>query len=98
MPQVRLDVVGWLPQAMGGAAGRLCLDETVEPGMSLGQFLRALAQRYPELKQAMFQTEGEYAGLMNVVLNDRLLSLPREEEISLRDGDTVLLVPAYAGG
>ncbi len=96
--RVRLEVVGWLPQAMGGAAERLRLDESVEPGMSLERFLRNLAQRYPQLKQAMFQSEGEYSGLMNVVLNDRLLSLPREQVTPLNDGDVVILVPAYAGG
>lgn len=99
LARVRLEVVGWLGPAFGGtASGRLRLEEPVEVGASVGDFLRLLAQKYPEFRQAMFQEDGKLADLVNVVLNESLVSLPGEQEAPLKNGDTVVLVPAYAGG
>lgn len=98
MASVRFEVVGWLARAFAGAgSGRLRLEEAVEAGASVGQMLHRLAQAYPEFGRAMFQG-GALTGHVDVVLNDSLLSLPEGLEVRLRDGDTVILVPAYAGG
>ena len=98
MEWVHLEVVGWLVSAFGPYSGRLKLEEAVSPGTSLDQLLRFLARKYPGFKKAAFQPDGSYNGLMNVVVNDRLLSTPSEQESPLQDGDTIVLVPAYAGG
>ncbi|MBI4296946.1 MAG: MoaD/ThiS family protein [Chloroflexi bacterium] len=99
MAQVRLEVVGWLGSAFGErASGRLHMEEPVEVETSVGDFLQLLSQKYPDFQRAMFQEDGQLADLVNVVLNDRLVSLPGEQGSPLRDGDTVVLIPAYAGG
>ena len=69
---------------------------TVEvPGRSLGAVVRALGERYPELRRILLD-EGALRGEIAIAIN----SVVTENDIlePVDDGDEIFLLPAIAGG
>ncbi|MFZ4396306.1 MAG: molybdopterin-synthase adenylyltransferase MoeB [Kiritimatiellia bacterium] len=72
---------------------------SVEAG-TVGAALTALSQRSPDLQRQLYDAEGRLRHFVNVFVGDRNA---RElgatlEEVTVRDGDVITLVPAIAGG
>ena len=67
-------------------------------GESVGDALRALADRYPATKDQLFSPEGELNRYVNVYLNDEDVRVLAGLETSAADSDTVVILPAMAGG
>ena len=66
---------------------------------TIGQLLSDLTRSYPDLGGMIFDSDsGEGSDQILVVLNDSLLQSQKVSEAELRDGDSITLLPVYAGG
>ncbi|UCF07347.1 MAG: MoaD/ThiS family protein [Thermoplasmata archaeon] len=59
--------------------------------------LEQLCELYPDLKQALFEEDGQISYSVNVFVNDRPL-IGSEEERQLSEGDELLVFMAVSGG
>jgi sulfur-carrier protein len=90
MPTVKIPPV--LRSNTGGEA------EVQIDGDTVGDVLRGLADRYPATHEQLFSEDGELNRYVNVYLND--------EDVRVLDGlttpastnDTIVILPAMAGG
>jgi sulfur-carrier protein len=76
----------------GGAA------EVGADGSTVGEVLRALTTEHPDTEQQLFGTEGELNRYVNVYLNDEDVRVLDGLDTAVSGGDTVVILPAMAGG
>lgn len=100
MGRVKLEILPWATRAFGSSSsGRLVLREEVEEGNTVEDLFVRLASRYQAFGDVAFDPAARrLTGQVTVIYNGRLLELAEGLETKLRDGDTLLLVPALAGG
>jgi sulfur-carrier protein len=67
-------------------------------GETVGEALRALADRYPPTRDQLFSPEGDLNRYVNIYLNDEDVRVLAGLETSATDSDTVVILPAMAGG
>lgn len=98
--QVRLEILPWLTTAFGGSGGkRLVLEEGITEGGSVGDLLAGLASRYPKFGEMAFDPVSRLlTGQVTVILNGLMVELAEGLDTQLRDGDGLMLVPAFVGG
>lgn len=90
MPTVKIPPV--LRPQTGGAT------EVEASGATVGETLRGLAEAHPATREQLFTAEGELNRYVNVYLNDEDVRVLEGLETPVRDGDTVVILPAMAGG
>ena len=67
-------------------------------GGTLGDVLDHLDRRYPGLKARLVTEHGELHRFVNVYVNDEDVRYMGSLEAEVREGDTVSILPAVAGG
>lgn len=67
-------------------------------GSKVGEVLNALVAEYPETKDQLFSSEGELNRFVNVYLNDEDVRVLDGLDTTVADSDTVMILPAMAGG
>ncbi|MDQ3934599.1 MAG: MoaD family protein [Actinomycetota bacterium] len=67
-------------------------------GGTVGEVLRALAERHPATEQQLFSEEGQLNRYVNVYLNDEDVRVLDGLETPVREADTLVILPAMAGG
>lgn len=67
-------------------------------GGDVGAVLRALADAHPGVSTQLFDDAGELNRYVNVYLNDEDVRLLDGLGTSVADADTVVILPAMAGG
>ena len=67
-------------------------------GGTVGETLKALAAEHPGTSEQLFSPEGELNRYVNVYLNDEDVRVLDGLETSVSDSDTVVILPAMAGG
>jgi molybdopterin synthase sulfur carrier subunit len=67
-------------------------------GGNVGEVLRSLAGEFPDTKEQLFGEDGELNRYVNVYLNDEDVRVLQGLETAVKDGDTVHILPAMAGG
>jgi molybdopterin synthase sulfur carrier subunit len=67
-------------------------------GATVGDALRALAEQHPGTRDQLFSPEGDLNRYVNVYLNDEDVRVLDGLETSASDSDTVVILPAMAGG
>ncbi len=67
-------------------------------GSTVGEVLRALTGEYPETAAQLFGADGDLNRYVNVYLNDEDVRVLNGLETAVSDGDTVVILPAMAGG
>ncbi len=73
--------------------------DTVEvDAATVGAALTALTTQFPELKRHLYTDEGKLRHFVNVYVNDDDIRYLDREATWLKDGDTISLIPAVAGG
>jgi sulfur-carrier protein len=72
--------------------------EVEAAGSSVGEVLRALTAEHPGTEEQLFGPEGDLNRYVNVYLNDEDVRVLDGLETSVADGDTVVILPAMAGG
>jgi len=72
---------------------------TVEmPGRTVAEGLRALTSAYPDLRRHLFTDDGKLRSFVNVYVNDEDIRFMEKENTSVKDGDSVSIIPSIAGG
>ena len=81
-----------LRASVGGAK------EVDAAGGNVGEVLRSLADQHPATESQLFSEEGELNRYVNVYLNDEDVRVLDGLDTSVSDGDSVVILPAMAGG
>jgi len=72
---------------------------TVEiPGRTVAEGLRALTSAYPDLRRHLFTDDGKLRSFVNVYVNDEDIRFMEKENTTVKDGDSVSIIPSIAGG
>ena len=72
--------------------------EVTAEGETVGEVLRALAAEHPGTEGQLFSDGGELNRYVNVYLNDEDVRVMRGLDTPVAPGDTVVILPAMAGG
>jgi sulfur-carrier protein len=72
--------------------------EVSASGENVGEVLRDLADAHPATATQLFAEDGELNRYVNVYLNDEDVRVLDGLETAVSDGDTVVILPAMAGG
>ncbi len=67
-------------------------------GSTVGDVLRALVEAHPGTRAQLFAQGGELNRYVNVYLNDEDVRVLEGLETAVADSDTVVILPAMAGG
>jgi len=90
MPTVKIPPV--LRAQTGGEA------ELETPGSTVGEVLRSLAEAHPGTTAQLFADGGDLNRYVNVYLNDEDVRVLDGLDTAGADSDTVVILPAMAGG
>jgi molybdopterin synthase sulfur carrier subunit len=90
MPTVKVPPI--LRQHTGGAS------EVDASGSTVGEVLHALAAEHPDTKSQLFSDDGDLNRYVNVYLNDEDVRVLDGLDTAVKDSDTVVILPAMAGG
>jgi sulfur-carrier protein len=72
--------------------------EVLADGDNVGEVLRKLATDHPATEPQLFGDEGELNRYVNVYLNDEDVRVLEGLETEVQEGDTLVILPAMAGG
>jgi len=72
--------------------------EVSAEGADVGEVLRALVSQYPETQGQLFGDDGSLNRYVNVYLNDEDVRVLGGLETSVKETDTLVILPAMAGG
>ena len=67
-------------------------------GENVGEVLRSLASQHPATESQLFSEDGELNRYVNVYLNDEDVRVLQGLETAVSDSDTIVILPAMAGG
>lgn len=90
MPKIKIPPV--LRASVGGER------EVSAAGESVGELLRDLASTHPATASQLFSADGELNRYVNVYLNDEDVRVLDGLDTPVGDGDTLVILPAMAGG
>jgi sulfur-carrier protein len=72
--------------------------ELTADGGSVGEILRALAESHPQTEAQLFAPDGGLNRYVNVYLNDEDVRVLGGLDTSVGEADTLVILPAMAGG
>jgi len=72
--------------------------EVEASGTDVGEVLRALTAEHPATGEQLFGEDGDLNRYVNVYLNDEDVRVLDGLGTAVKDGDTVVILPAMAGG
>jgi molybdopterin synthase sulfur carrier subunit len=72
--------------------------EVEAAGDNVGDVLRTLTSEHPDTSSQLFGEDGELNRYVNVYLNDEDVRVLDGLDTAVKDGDTVVILPAMAGG
>ncbi|HEY8808664.1 MAG TPA: ubiquitin-like small modifier protein 1 [Solirubrobacterales bacterium] len=72
--------------------------EVEADGSNVGEVLRALTAAHPDTESHLFGPDGDLNRYVNVYLNDEDVRVLDGLDTAVSDGDTVVILPAMAGG
>jgi len=72
--------------------------EVEAAGSNVGEVLRGLTSAHPDTESQLFGPDGDLNRYVNVYLNDEDVRVLEGLETAVSDGDTVVILPAMAGG
>jgi sulfur-carrier protein len=67
-------------------------------GDTVGAVMTALVERYGGLREQLMSPDGQLNRFVNVYLNDQDIRYLQELQTPVRDADTIVILPAMAGG
>jgi MoaD family protein len=72
--------------------------EVEAAGSNVGEVLRSLTADHPATAEQLFGEDGDLNRYVNVYLNDEDVRVLKGLDTVVADGDTVVILPAMAGG
>ncbi len=85
-----------IPPVLRGSVGGE--KEVHASGGNVDEVLRSLASQHPETESQLFSEDGELNRYVNVYVNDEDVRVLEGLETSVSEGDTIVILPAMAGG
>ena len=67
-------------------------------GSTVGEVLRSLAEQHPPTRSQLFSEDGELNRYVNVYLNDEDVRVLQGLDTAVSPQDTLVILPAMAGG
>ena len=67
-------------------------------GGSVGEILRSVAEQHPDTQAQLFASDGGLNRYVNVYLNDEDVRVLEGLDTTVGDSDTLVILPAMAGG
>lgn len=104
MNRITIELWLWLGEELKGdfeLRSEMCSarEEVIEEGISIGDLLTRLADRYHPIAQKIFdKREKRVCPNLVVTYNDRVISPHSVLEQVLKDGDKITIIPMYTGG
>lgn len=97
---VTVEAVAWVTRFVGGdGTRRRTFEEAVAPGSTVRSVLVALSDRFPALRDALWdRAAGDLSEHVEVLVNEAVLGLTHTLDDPVRDGDRITLVGQYTGG
>ena len=74
------------------------MSEVEVDGSTVGEILSGLAGQHPDTRGQLFAEDGELNRFVNVYVNDEDVRVQQGLETGVAAGDTVVILPAMAGG
>jgi molybdopterin converting factor small subunit len=95
-----VEVLSWVTKFVGGpGTGRTEIEEPFLPGESVGDVLRRVSARYPELDAALWDSGRQRLGEhIEVMVNDAVLGISHTLDTPLKPGDRITLLGQFMGG
>ncbi|MDR0871537.1 MAG: MoaD family protein [Planctomycetaceae bacterium] len=88
-----------LPSALRGfTGGQPEIELPSELVKTADNAVRTLAQQYPDLQRHLFDENDKLRSYVNIYLNDEDIRSFDGVNTAIKDGDTLMLIPAIAGG
>jgi MoaD family protein len=84
-----------IPTALRAFTGRANVDLDAS---TVDEALRSLTATYASLRRHLLTDEGRVRSFVNVYVNDEDIRWLDREATRVKDGDTITIVPAIAGG
>jgi molybdopterin converting factor small subunit len=72
--------------------------ELTADGSSVGEVLQSVVQSHPDTESQLFAPDGGLNRYVNVYLNDEDVRVLDGLETAVGEGDTLVILPAMAGG
>ncbi len=92
MPSANVKIPPVLRAQTGGEA------QVPADGSTVGEVLTSLVDAHPDTRGQLFSEDGELNRYVNVYLNDEDVRVLDGLETAIDDGDTIVILPAMAGG
>ena len=73
-------------------------DEVEVDGSSVEEVLNSLCTQFTELKPNLFDEDGKVRNFINVYLNDDDIRYAEGMKSTVKDGDSIQIVPSISGG
>jgi len=67
-------------------------------GGTVGEVVKRLAESYQALERHLFNEQGKIRNFVNIYLNEEDIRYLKNVETPVKEGDTITIVPAIAGG
>ena len=74
------------------------MSEVEVDGATVGEILSGLAGQHPDTRGQLFADDGELNRFVNVYVNDEDVRVQQGLDTGVSAGDTVVILPAMAGG
>ncbi len=97
---VTVEAVAWVTRFTGGdGSRRQTFREAARSGDTVGDVLRRLSARFPELDAALWdRPSGGLGEHIEVLVNDAVLGVSHTLDSAVRAGDRITLIGQYVGG
>lgn len=72
--------------------------EVEAQGAKVSELIQDLESQFPGIKERICDEQGKLRRFVNVYVNEEDIRFLQGEDTSIKDGDTVSIIPAIAGG
>ena|SRR5690348_436936 len=97
---VIVEVTAWVTRLVGGdGTGRKLFDEPLRDGDTVGDVLRRVSTRFPELDAALWRNARRELGEhIEVLVDDAALGVSHDLDSLLKGGEQITLLGQFMGG
>jgi adenylyltransferase/sulfurtransferase len=74
------------------------MDAVLAEGTTVGELLEHLTTNYGALRRHLFADNGKLRAFVNVYVNDEDIRHLQKEQTTVKETDTVSIIPSIAGG
>jgi len=94
---VTIETVAWVNSFLGSGGASRRFEEPATPGECVRDILVRFANRYPKLKEALWEGR-EIGPHIEIIINNVILGEEYTLDSPLKEGDEIMLMGQYIGG